>query len=146
MENNGVLAMALAYDFDIVSSEDGYQFALFRSPETVAALRGADRSVRDYFASSGFGFDTHNSGAGPGFYPAEDEKARVALIERLSANLWRLDVAKANMNGFDFETFMSELSQAEPIEMQRNAFRFGLPVDRLIQTFRDARPTRTTTG
>ena len=48
------------------------------------------------------------------------------------------------MNGFDFEEFMEELTMAEPIEMQRNAFKLGLPVDRLIQTFRDARPTRTT--
>ena len=135
--------MPLAYDFDIVTREDGAQTAYFRSPETVAALVGADRSVRDYFAASGFGFDTHNSGAGPGFYPEEDEAARVVLIERLGANLWRLDDS-AEMNGFDVEAFMTELAEAEPIEMQRNAFRFGLPVDRLIQTFRDARPTRQT--
>ncbi len=136
--------MSLDYDFDIVANEDGTQIALFRSAETAAALKGADQSVRGYFAASGFGFETHNSGAGPGFYPAEDEVSRVALIERLSDNLWRLDVAKANMNGFDFAVFMTNLAEAEPIEMQRNAFNFGLPVDRLIQTFRAARPTRTT--
>ena len=136
--------MSLEYDFDIVVSEDGTQLAMFRSADTANALRGADPAVRDYFAASGFGFETHNSGAGPGFYPAEDEVLRVALIERLSDNLWRVDVTKAEMNGFDFAAFMAHLTEAEPIEMQRAAFKFGLPVDRLIQTFRAQRPTRTT--
>lgn len=136
--------MSLTYDFDIVTSEDGTQIAMFRSADTAAALQGADQTVRDYFAASGFGFDTHNSGAGPGFYPEDDEIERVALIERLSENLWRIDVETADMNGFDFAAFMGHLAEAEPIEMQRSAFKFGLPVDRLIQTFRAARPTRTT--
>ena len=39
--------MSLEYDFDIVVSEDGTQLAMFRSPSTAEALRGADPAVRE---------------------------------------------------------------------------------------------------
>ena len=143
-DHDGVQHMSLDYDFDIVTYEDGTREALFRSSKAVEALKGADPVVREYFEASGFGFDTHNSGAGPGFYPSTDEAARVAVIEMLGAHMADFELAGANFNGFDLEAFLTHLTEAEPIEMSHKAFSFGLPVGRLLQTFRNARPTRQT--
>ena len=128
MDDDGVHDMSLDYDFDIVTEEDGQHRAFFRSARTVEALQGADKVVREYFEASGFGFDTHNSGAGPGFYPAKDEKYRVAVIEKLGSNLTAFGISGANMNGFDLEAFLTHLTEAEPIEMRHSAFSsYGAP-------------------
>ncbi|SIT89292.1 hypothetical protein SAMN05421665_2919 [Yoonia rosea] len=124
--------MALRYDFDMVEMSptglpDGFgdlattgvageKVAMFRDPATVAALKEADAAVRAYFADSGFGLEEYNSGAPPGRYPMRDEEARVALIDRLTANLEAYDLANANWGGFDFDAFMNALSTAEPVE------------------------------
>lgn len=134
--------MSLAYDFDIVQSDAGKYIALFREPETAAALKGADFAVRSYFKESGFGFLTHDSGAGRGRYPLGDEEARIAVIRRLGDTMWRFDLTGADMNGFDFGDFLAHLSEAEPVDMRHSAFSIGLPVERLTRMFRRARPSR----
>ncbi len=48
--------------------------ALFRDPRTVAALRGADAAVRGWLEKSGFGFETHDSGAGAGRYSTAPDR------------------------------------------------------------------------
>lgn len=137
--------MVLAYDFDIfevipdsgpsdpgldgfltaagfVSQADGATVALFRDPRTAEALRRAPPALRDYFVASGFGFNTYDSGAPPGFYPAKDESARLAIILRLTENasrhaLQRFDDAPEGGEVFRLGAFLSELDRAQPIDM-----------------------------
>ena len=124
--------MALRYDFDMVvmapaGLPDKFgdlaitgvateKVAMFRDPATVAALQNADAAVQAYFADSGFALQVHNSGAPAGHYPMRDEEARVALIDRLSANLKSHDLTKAQWGEFDFDSFMTALATAEPVE------------------------------
>ncbi|WP_342069149.1 hypothetical protein [Yoonia algicola] len=124
--------MALRYDFDMVAMAptglpDRFddlavtgvateKVAMFRDAETVAALKAADAVVQAYFTESGFALQEYNSGAPPGRYPMRDEDARIALIDRLSANLDSYDLADVNWAGFDFDAFMNALSTAEPVE------------------------------
>ncbi|HEV8035357.1 hypothetical protein [Yoonia sp.] len=112
--------MALRYDFDMVevppTGVAGEKVAMFRDPATVAALKEADAAVQAYFSDSGFILQEYNSGAPPGRYPMRDEEARIALIDRLTANLDAYDLANVNWGGFDFDAFMNALSTAEPVE------------------------------
>ncbi|WP_400085260.1 hypothetical protein [Yoonia sp. R78084] len=112
--------MALRYDFDMMevppTGVAGEKAAMFRDPATVAALKEADASVQAYFSDSGFVLQEYNSGAPPGRYPMRDEEARIALIDRLTANLDAYDLANVNWGGFDFDAFMNALSTAEPVE------------------------------
>ena len=124
--------MALRYDFDMVAvTPDGLsdQFgnlaatdvatgkvAMFRDPATVAALKRADAAVTGYFTDSGFALQHFDSGAPAGRYPARDEDARIAVIDKLSANLHTHDLAGAIWDDFDFDAFMDALSAAEPVE------------------------------
>jgi hypothetical protein len=124
--------MALRYDFDMVAvTPEGLpdQFgdltltgvgaekvAMFRDPQTAAALKQADEVVRTFFTDSGFVMKTHDSGAPPGTFPMRDEGERVALVDRLSQNLGTHNLKGANWGGFDFQAFMRSLSAAEPIE------------------------------
>lgn len=101
-------------DAGIPSGARGHYVALFRDPATAAALRGASESVRHFFENSGFGFDTFDSGASAGRYPAEDEPAHVDVIERLSENLAEFSPADRAMNGFDFGAFLDHVMSAEP--------------------------------
>lgn len=128
--------MALRYDFDIVRHDDGAVTAHFRDPRTVAAISGADDVVRDYFEASGFRETLHDSGAGHDFYPARHESCRIDVIERLGDNLWNYDVAEADLNGFCFDSFMSHLGKARPVDMLHDAFDIGLPVQRMFQSLR----------
>jgi len=137
--------MALAYDFDIfevipdsgkpdpqldgfltaagfVSRDECATVALFRDPRTAEALRRAPSALRDYFVASGFGFNTYQSGAPAGRYPAKDEAARLAIILRLTENvschaLPRLDDAPEGGDVFRLGAFLAELDHAQPIEM-----------------------------
>ncbi len=124
--------MALRYDFDMVAVAPtglpdrfddlavtgvaAEKVAMFRDPGTVAALKEADAAVQAYFTESGFALQEYNSGAPAGRYPMRDEDARIALIDRLSANLDSYDLADVNWAGFDFDAFMNALSTAEPVE------------------------------
>ncbi len=124
--------MALRYDFDMVAmTPEGLpdQFgdlaltgvgaekvAMFRDPNTVAALHKADPAVRTYFTESGFALAQFDSGAPAGRFPSRDEDARIAVIDRLTANLETHDLADAAWGGFDFDAFMDALSEAEPVE------------------------------
>jgi hypothetical protein len=128
--------MALKYDFDMGSvmpdslqdqfggmfdnlSATGVQAeqtAMFRDPQTVAALSKADQAVRTFFLESGFGLQIYDSGAPPDLYPASDEVARVAVIKKLTANLATHDLAGANWGSFVFTDFLEALDRAKPLE------------------------------
>lgn len=135
--------MALNYDFDIFSvfpkevfedpkvggmlAEMGFQHqqrgnhvALFRDPRTVEALRQAPQAVQDYLRGAGFGMNTYHSGAPAGRYPAEDEPARVALIEKLAEELPRHSLPKSDdsqprPDEFSLPAFFEAVMLAEPL-------------------------------
>lgn len=137
--------MALAYDFDIFEvipesgssdpqldgflSDAGFRpardlatVALFRDPHTAQALRDSPPGLRDYFLASGFGLNTYASGAPPGRYPAGDEAARLALIQRLADNarhypLPRSEGAAVAGDAFRLEFFLAALDDCEPLDM-----------------------------
>ncbi|MDR7123873.1 hypothetical protein [Pseudotabrizicola sp. 4114] len=137
--------MALAYDFDIFDvipdsgstdpQLDGFlsragfapgrdlaTVALFRDPLTAQALRDAPPGLRDYFLASGFGLNTYASGAPPGRYPARDEAARLALIQRLADNaphhtLPRSEDSVEGGDVFRLEAFLAALDECEPIKL-----------------------------
>lgn len=135
--------MALRYDFDMVAvTPEGLpdkfgnlavtgvateKVAMFRDPETVAALHRADAAVQTYFAESGFALQQFDSGAPPGRYPMRDEDVRIAVIDKLSANLHSHDLAHAIWDDFDFDAFMDALSAAEPVEDELLAPPAGSP-------------------
>lgn len=124
--------MALRYDFDMVAiTPEGLpnQFgdlaltgvaaekvAMFRDPNTVAALNQADAAVRTYFTDSGFALTQFDSGAPTGRFPESDEDARIAVIDRLTTNLETHDLANAAWGEFDFDAFMDALASAQPVE------------------------------
>lgn len=97
----------------------GNQIALFRDPATVEALRRAPQAVQAYLRDAGFGMNTYHSGAPAGRYPAEDEAARVALIETLAESLPRHDLPKNDMQAaegeFSLPAFLEAVMQAEPL-------------------------------
>lgn len=135
--------MALNYDFDIFSvfpkavfddpkvggmlAEVGFQHeqrgnhvALFRDLRTVEALRRAPQPVQDYLRGAGFGMNTYHSGAPAGRYPAEDEHARVALIEKLAEELPRHSLPKSDDSQpdpeeFSLPAFFEAVMLAEPL-------------------------------
>lgn len=136
--------MALTYDFDIFDPSgqrtasaaglDGFMaqagfsgssaegvVALFRDPKTADALRRAPMPLRDYFLRSGFGTNTYHSGAPAGRYPAQDEEARLAIIERLTENAVHFhlppsDLKDASEETFNLADFLHHLTEATPIE------------------------------
>ncbi len=122
--------MALRYDFDMVTMTpeglpDAFgdftasgveKVAMFRDPQTVAALSRADAAVRTFFTDSGFALQHFDSGAPPDCYPMRDEDARIAIIDKLSSNMGVHDLKGADWGGFEFEAFMDALSRATPIE------------------------------
>jgi hypothetical protein len=101
--------------------------ALFRDPRTVEALRGADEKVRGWLEKSGFGFDTHDSRAGAGRYPATDEAARLDVIERLSRSMKGAGIKDANFNGFHLPTFLKAMVEAKPVGPAAPAARKAAP-------------------
>ena len=129
--------MALTYDFDIcpvskstpgTTSAIPQHVALFRDPVTATALSGADFEVRNCFAESGFRFETHDSHAGPGRYPADDAEARQAVVQRLIDNLESLP-GGLNWNGFDINAFALAALAAKPVSSPEN-LRLEEPVSR----------------
>ncbi len=133
--------MSLCYDFDIhwllpedslaqLMSEAGFQVspgvhyvAHFRDPRTVAVLKGADPKVRSWLEHSGFGFNTYDSGAGKGRYPAKDEMARLDVIERLSDSMKDAGLKGANFNGFHLPSFLKAVLDAKPVGAARAPLR-----------------------
>ncbi|MEO0905360.1 MAG: hypothetical protein AAFX89_11435, partial [Pseudomonadota bacterium] len=95
--------MGLRYDFDMVAmTPEGLpdefgdlaltgiaaeKVAMFRDPDTVAALKSADAAVQTYFTESGFALDQFDSGAPGGYFAQRDEDARIAVIDRLTVDL-----------------------------------------------------------
>ncbi len=133
--------MSLCYDFDIhwllpedslaqMMSEAGFQVsagehftAQFRDSRTVAILKGADPKVRAWLEHSGFGFNTYDSGAGKGRYPAKDEAARLDVIERLSDSMKDAGLKGANFNGFHLPSFLKAVLEAKPVGAARAPLR-----------------------
>lgn len=148
--------MALNYDFDLFSvfpkavfddpkvggmlAELGFQHeqrgnhvALFRDPRTVEALRRAPQAVQDYLRGAGFGMNTYHSGAPAGRYPAEDEPARVALIEKLAEELPRHSLPKSDdsqpgPDEFSLPAFFEAVMLAEPLPVDAPLMAPVMPV------------------
>ena len=133
--------MSLKYDFDIhwvipremfadpklgemlgetglEANARGNYVALFRDPATAEALRGASSEVQEFFKACGFGFNTYESGAPEGRFPASDEAAHTDVLTRMNENLQKFDLKGADMNGFSFTGFLDHVSSAQPIEME----------------------------
>jgi hypothetical protein len=104
-------------DVSLQQRNGGTYVALFRDPAAVQALRGADPVVQDFFKACGFGFNTYDSGAPDGYFPADDLAARNDVTERLAANLSVYDLTGKSTNGFDFDAFVASEIAAQPIEM-----------------------------
>jgi len=162
--------MALNYDFDIFAvfpkavfedpkvggllaevglahGQRGNQVALFRDPRTVDALRRAPQAVQDYLRGAGFGMNTYHSGAPAGRYPAEDEPARVALIEKLAEELPRHSLPKADdsqpgPNDFSLPAFFEAVMLAEPLPADAPLMAPVMPVA-LAATQDEAKPVAT---
>lgn len=95
----------------------GEQVALFRDPALVAALAGADESVKDLFLESGFGFNVYQSGAPDDRYPGHDEDARNSCLRRLANNMAAAEnLSAANWNGFSLDDFLAYVVEAKPID------------------------------
>ena len=99
--------------------------ALFRDQVTADALRDAPEALRDFFLASGFGLNTYQSGAPEGFYPQQDEDARLDIIRRLTENaeiypLPRLTEG-TDAQGFVLMDFLAALAAAQPLEMPRHS-------------------------
>ena len=135
--------MALSYDFDIFDvippsdsgdnlvrdllahrasnlRPEGATVALFRDEATAEALSTAPPALRDYFLASGFGLNTYASGAPRGFYPAQDEQERLAIICRLTENARTHDLPAPEdfpEGGcvFRLGEFLAELTSALPV-------------------------------
>jgi len=129
--------VTLRYDFDIAPAADAAAggptrdrfarlraprhavatTAMFRDPETVAAILRADPVVQDYFKASGFILEAYQSGAPDGHFPARDADARAAVIERLTTNLKTHDLKGADFGGFAFGAFLKATGEAQPIDL-----------------------------
>ena len=112
--------------------------ALFRDTQTAEALRAAPEALRSFFLASGFGLNTYQSGAPAGFYPEQDEEARLDIIRRLTENaevysLPRLDEA-ADVAGFSLGAFLTALAAAQPLAISTRAILHSVdPADLLAQ-------------
>lgn len=112
--------------------------ALFRDPLTADALRGAPEALRAFFLASGFGLNTYQSGAPAGFYPEQDEEARLDIIRRLTENaemfsLPSVDEA-AQSPAFSLSEFLTALAKAQPMVMEQQAAPLSVdPLDLLAQ-------------
>jgi hypothetical protein len=150
--------MALTYDFDMFDvipgdgeddpslgrfmTEIGFKpdtaarkVALFRDQRTADALRDAPEGLREFFLASGFGLNTYQSGARAGFYPQQDEEARLDIIRRLTENaeiypLPRLTEG-TDAQGFVLMDFLAALAAAQPMEMPRHSVAAALADDLL---------------
>ena len=130
--------MSLTYDFDIHEiipqglsdnpaiaellqskgidlSARGNHMALFRDAATAAALKGASENVRTYFETSGFGFTTYDSGAGPSRFPARDSEAMTDIVARLKENYSKFDLKHEDWNGFSFKEFIAHIKTMKPV-------------------------------
>lgn len=141
--------MALRYDFDIVDTmspqagreaatarllssagvrrdDPAQRVALFRDRRTALALRSAPKGLRSCFIASGFGLSVFESGLPSGRYQARDETARLDVITRLTENLTRFELPRAEDypigdNVFRMGDFVQALAQARPLDPARPA-------------------------
>ncbi len=137
--------MSLSYDFDMFSvipqaffddaklgrdlrkaglSHDQRQnrVALFREPETAAALMRAPQEIQTYLRAAGFGTKTYSSGALPGCFPARDEQARHAVLRALRDHAADISIPltggpRPASGEFDVHTFLLAAIDARPVDM-----------------------------
>lgn len=95
----------------------GNKVALFRSQETVDALRNAPETLRKLFVDSGFGLNRYDSGAPTGTYLIEDESARNRVLQRLNENVKAAGSGLKSLDGglFDMGEFFIYLASAHPV-------------------------------
>lgn len=129
--------MSVTYDFDIMDfaapapGEDlalrdfllragmggppgAERVALFRDPRTAEALGRAPAGLRAWMLGAGFGLHSHDAGHPPDRYPAQDELARVALIERLAQTAPQFDLADG-AGDFRLADFLAAVERATPM-------------------------------
>lgn len=90
------------------------QVAMFRDPETAAALNGASHEVQACFFASGFALNGYHCRTEEGRYAAADEDGRADVLARLEKNLAMLS-ADADWNGFDIDAFFAISGAAVPL-------------------------------
>lgn len=106
----------------LVHDQAKNRVALFREPETVAALQRAPQPVQDYLRSAGFGTRTYSSGAREGRYPARDEPARTLVLHALRDRAAQFDLPAirgrhAPEGEFDLRDFLLAAISAQPEPM-----------------------------
>lgn len=111
---------AMLKDAGITQRMAGNRIALFRDPRTVAALRAAPQSIRDWLRASGFGENVHPSGIPAGQYRASDEQDRLRIMNSLTANVSTFPLPKAGSpeavsSDFRLAEFLTSITTAEPV-------------------------------
>lgn len=102
-------------DFGVRFRASGAKTALFRDPETAAALSEAPASVRTVFLDAGFGLNSHCCGVPDGFYHEMDTNARAHFLTRLKT-LLETRVPKGHARGaFDILAFLEDTAAAKPV-------------------------------
>ena len=96
------------------------QTALWRDPAVVAALQGADESVKQLFWDAGFGINQYDSGAPNDRFlsrDAEERDKRIWSFMELFANrLMDGSMKGANWNGFDPHAFLEHAQACTAID------------------------------
>lgn len=95
----------------------GQQVALFRDPETVAALQRADAEVQQLFLRAGFGLTSWHSDLPAGQYRPRDAAGRAAVLTRLGDALQesRWVLRGSDWGGFDLAAFLDGQHAAVPL-------------------------------
>jgi hypothetical protein len=117
--------VSLQYDFDIVRPDmslalvDAQPQATFRDADTRAAVLTLPGPARQWLQGAGFVLDAQPSTLPPGHYAAEDEAARLHIMQRLHASLRNHDLAKAGKDTFStfvIADFINAMARATPVE------------------------------
>lgn len=108
--------IGLVYDFDLTPSVSGDAVvATFRSPETVEALRGADRDVLALFQDSGFALIAYESGVPAGYFLPHEHDDRIQLIKTFVDNLNKTQHTSFNWCAFSLQSFLAAVTQTKPL-------------------------------
>ncbi len=110
----------LLKDAGITARKPANRIALFRDPRTAEALRAAPQPIRDWLRASGFGENFLPSGIPAGHYRASDEQERLQIMKRLTDNLSkfplpRADSPEARAAAFRVGDFLLSVTTAEPM-------------------------------
>jgi hypothetical protein len=121
--------VSLQYDFDIVHANkpfalDAQPQATFRDADTRAAVLTLPAATRQWLQGAGFVLDAQPTTLAPGEYAAEDEAARLHIMQRLHASLKDHDLAKAGKDTFStfvIADFIEAMAKATPVFAEPSA-------------------------